>query len=439
MKKLPYLLVTLLIGIFIGCGSSNPLVDEAKSSIESQNPKAALESAEKSIEQYPGDPLGYYYKGVALGELAGAEKDPAVRQDFYNQMNEAFSTAESVADTSESVPGEIERIPSVKNVLWQTEHNRGVEMARDDSLQNTVDEPLAVSSQHLKNATIIQPDSSLSWNVLSQVAAMNEDFQEAANAKEKYIGMVPDTTAGPNDYIQLASYYFNLDEQEKVVEVFEKAQDQYPNNQDIVSNLADAYNRVGEPEKAISTVERLVEQDPENPRFHLVLGTQIYQQALTLNDSLAATSEEMLQLQKKLQNASGSEAEQIQQQISELEQEVQTLRPRVDELTNRAEDELQTTLEYDSESASAHNTLGIIYQNRAKTVFDERNRTTDNAEAKKLDDEGKEMLREAMNYYEQAAEIEPDNQDYWRSLFSIYTALGMDEKAQDAMEKAGMQ
>lgn len=43
-----------------------------------------------------------------------------------------------------------------------------------------------------------------------------------------------------------------------------------------------------------------------------------------------------------------------------------------------------------------------------------------------------------MKNYEKATEIEPDNQSYWRSLFQVYTSLGMNEKAEAAMEKAGM-
>ena len=418
---------------------SVPLIDEAKSSIQSQNPQAALESAEQSIQEFPNDPLGYYYKAVALGEIAGNEPDPAMRTDYYEQMNEAFSTAEAMADTMEQSPSEIGNISSVRGVLWQTEHNKGVQFVQDDSLKNTVDNPMSRSVQHLKNATILQPDSSLSWNVLSQVATMDKNYEEAAKAKTRYIEIVPDSSVTPNDHIQLASFYYNLEQQQKVVEVFEKAQEQYPDNQDIVSNLADAYNRIGEPEKAISTVERLVEQNPENPRFHLVLGTQIYQKALEVGDTVSANSDEILQLQRKLSKASGDQANQIKQQIADLEQENAELQPRVDELTDRAEEELNLVLEYNSESAQAYNTLGVIYQNKAKAVFDMRNRTTeDNAKAKRLDDKGKELLRKSMGYYESATEIEPDNQDYWRSLFSIYTTLGMDEKAKEAMNKAGI-
>src|SRR5690625_714871 len=163
-KNFTHVLLTLLIGLLVGCGSSNPLADEAQDNIESQNFKEALAAAEKSIQSSPQDPLGYYYKGVALGEMAGAEEDPAARTEIYKEMNAAFTEAKEVASKSEEVPGEVERIDQVKNVLWQSEHNRAVELATDDSVKQTVNEPLQLSLHHLKNATSIQPDSLLSWD-----------------------------------------------------------------------------------------------------------------------------------------------------------------------------------------------------------------------------------------------------------------------------------
>jgi len=437
-KNLPYLVITLLIGLLIGCSSSNPLADKAKSNIEKQDYQAALDAAKQAIDKYPNDPLGYYYKAVALGDMADQLDDPSKSQDLYKQMNDAFDQASALADSMKEKPKELNRIDAVKNVLWQSEHNRAVNLATDDSLKNAVKNPMKKSVLHLENATIIQPDSSLSWNVLAQVASMDKDFKKAADAKTHYINMVQDTTVKPKDYMQLASYYYQMDNQQKVLETFEKAQKQYPNNEDIVSNLADAYNRVGKPDKAISTVEKLVEQNPENPQYHLVLGTQIYQKALVYNDSLSSNSDKIMQLQQKLNKASGSQKKQLQSQIDKLENENEQLHSEVNNLTDRAEKELKTTLKYRPKSDKAYNTLGIMYQNKAKAMFDKRNRTKDNQKAAQYDKEGKKMLREAMNYYENAAKIKPDNKSYWRSLFSIYTALGMDKKAQEAMKKAGM-
>ncbi|MDZ7717125.1 MAG: hypothetical protein U5J95_13030 [Balneolaceae bacterium] len=71
----------------------------------------------------------------------------------------------------------------------------------------------------------------------------------------------------------------------------------------------------------------------------------------------------------------------------------------------------------------------------ASNLFDERNRTDDIDEAAKIDEKGKEILRESMKYYETAVEADPDNKEYWRSLFNIYVTLGMDEKADEAMKR----
>src|SRR5699024_2616121 len=287
------------------------------------------------------------YKGVALGEIAGSKDDPAARTETYKQMNAAFEKAKEVASKAESTPGEVERIDAVRTSLWQTEHNRAVKLATDDSLKNAVQEPIAKATDHLKNATIIQPDSSLSWNVLAQVSAMNKDFEVAADAKEKYISMIEqDTTLKPNDYLQLASYYFQADANQEVVSALEMGIEQFPDSDELVSNLADAYQRAGQPKKAIATVKKMVEQDPQNPQYHLVLGTQIYQQALVLNDSLSANYDEIFSLQQKLRNSSDAEKENIQQQIAELEQQNEQLEPKVEELTDQAEEELKTVVQY---------------------------------------------------------------------------------------------
>ncbi|HEX6983279.1 MAG TPA: tetratricopeptide repeat protein, partial [Balneolaceae bacterium] len=308
--------------------------------------------------------------------------------------------------------------------------NRAVKLATEDSLKKTVPNYLQKSVQRLQNATIIQPDSALSWAVLSQVSAMNQNYEQAAKAQEQYFTLVPDTAITVNDYMRLASYYYQLDKQQEVLEVFQNAAEQYPKNEKVVSNLADAYSRTGNSDKAIETVENLVEQFPENAQYHLVLGSQIYQRALHLSDTLSANTKMIADLQQEGGNAD---------KIAQLKQENQQLEKEITELTNRAEEELKTALEYRPDDAAAYNTLGIIYQNKAKSVFDERNRTVDNQKAAELDARGEELLRTAMKYYEQAAEIDPENQSYWRSLFSIYTALGMDEQAREAMEKAGIE
>ncbi|NGP75891.1 tetratricopeptide repeat protein [Balneolaceae bacterium YR4-1] len=434
-KFTTYFVITLFVGMIAGCGSSNPFVDDAQSNIKDQNFQAALEAAEQSIQNQPNDPLGYYYKGVALGEIADT-KEATARQEYYERMNDAFAQAEEMAAQAEDVPSEIERIPAVKNAVWQTEHNKAIEYASDDSVKNTVDNPLEISIAHLNNATTIQPDSVLSWDVKAQVYYMNDNVEGAVNSMEKVMELKNSLEA--EDYARMAGYYSLAEKPQEAIATLENGLEQYPENKDLATRLADGYTNAGQTDKAISTIEALIEQEPENPQFHLVLGTQIYKTVLTMSDTLKANSDQIFDLRQQMNQASGNEASQIKQQISELDSENTRLQQEINSLTERATKELNTVLEYRPNDATAYNTLGIIYQNKASALFDKRNRTDDNQMAAKIDAQAKDALKQAMEYYESAAEIDPDNQEYWKNLFSIYTALGMDQKAEEAMQKAGM-
>ena len=122
----------------------------------------------------------------------------------------------------------------------------------------------------------------------------------------------------------------------------------------------------------------------------------------------------------------------MREQIDELQQESS-------ELTDIAIDNMEQVVELLPEDDDAHNILGIIYQNKAANLFEQRNSIVDDSElVQELDQRAREALQEARQYYERAAEIDPDVPEYWESLFQVYTTLGMEEEAREAMEKAGM-
>jgi len=100
---------------------------------------------------------------------------------------------------------------------------------------------------------------------------------------------------------------------------------------------------------------------------------------------------------------------------------------------------MERVVELEPDSESANFILGIIYQNRAANLFERRNNTTDNEIAEQLDSQARDNLRNALIYYERAAEINPDNPENWQSLFQVYTTLGMEEEAEEAMERAGFE
>ena len=205
-----------------------------------------------------------------------------------------------------------------------------------------------------------------------------------------------------------------------------------------VQFLADAYIQAGERDRAISLVEELIENEPENPQYRRVLGTQVYQSVERISNEVSTLYEELFELRQAARNQRGQELEQTQSEIEALESEIEAQEQEIDELSEISIREMSKVVELVPDDESANFILGIIYQNRAANLFERRNNTTDNEQAAEYDERAKENLEQARQYYERAAEINPDNPENWQSLFQVYTALGMEEEAEEAMQKAGM-
>jgi len=170
-------------------------------------------------------------------------------------------------------------------------------------------------------------------------------------------------------------------------------------------------------------------RDPSNPQYYLVVGTQIYQRVQALSDEYQDNNDAIYDLK----DTDGSEDE-----IAKLEARNAEILAESEELTTKAEDALLKAAEIDDMNPVTFNTLGILYQNKAAALFEQRNMTTDNDEAARFDELARAEAEKAMLNYERASELNPDDQGIWETLFRIYTLLDYREKAEAAMEKAGM-
>jgi tetratricopeptide (TPR) repeat protein len=169
------------------------------------------------------------------------------------------------------------------------------------------------------------------------------------------------------------------------------------------------------------------------------LGTQLYQKEIKLQHQYDHNSDSLLTLQNQKMNASGSEADQIKSQMSQLQEKNAKLDKQMDDLTQRALKQIQAAKNNGQNGANVYFTLGVIYQNKASVLFEKRNLTLDNDKANQLNEQARAQLKKARDNYKKAAQIDPSKKKYWRSLYQIYTALGNDQKAKQAKQKAGMQ
>ncbi|MDX1641049.1 MAG: tetratricopeptide repeat protein [Balneolaceae bacterium] len=433
--KILFLILAPLV-LFWACETTDPLVEDVQVDLFTGNYDSALETVNTALAEDSSNYLAHMYKGIVLSSKAYEMEPPSSRRPVYKEARASFDTAKSLMQEQPETPEQLEELNNSVISFWADEYNTGVNIQNDDSLFNATENPYETSLDHLLNAATINPDSAMTYQVISSTHFQLDRVQEAISSYEKAMELIEKPEL--EDYEYLISLYLYDNQYEEAIELSQEGREMYPDETMFVRFLADAYIQAGEQERAINLVEQLIEQDPDNPQYRRVLGTQIYQNVEQLSNTVSDMYEELFELRQAARNQRGQELEQTQAEIEDLQSEIESSEEEIDELTEIAIREMTRVVELEPDSESANFILGIIYQNRAANLFERRNNTTDNELANEYDERAKENLTKAMQYYEAAAEINPDNPENWQSLFQVYTALGMEEEAEEAMQKAGM-
>lgn len=438
MKSLKFLLVPfLLIGLLWGCEATDPLVSEMETNSLLGDYDAVLDAAERALEQDSSKSYAYFYRGIAYGSQAQDIERPWERVSLYSDSRESFVTAKEWMSRAESRPDEYEEIDEIITTFWANEHNDAVGYLTDDSLRTTVDDPERYAMGHLNNAITIQPDSSLSYIVLASTEFSQGDIEGSIETYERAMELmeIPEI----EDYEFLISLYINQDRYEDAERLTLEAREDYPDNTQFVQFLADILIQQGDIDEAISIIEQLIADEPDNPQYYRVLGTQIYQNVTAINRRVSGFYDEVFEKERQARQLSGSEREQAFDDVDDLREQIAELEEESAELTTLAIKNMEEVTRLSPEDDDGFNILGIIYQNQAANLFDQRNSIVDDSErVQELDEQARAALQSAREYYEKAAEIDPTVPEYWESLFQVYTTLGMEEEAQDAMERADM-
>lgn len=436
MKLRPLLVLFLTLGVLWGCETMDPLTRDARNALQTFDFEAAVEAADQAIEEDSTNALAYYYKGSALGSIAEDLQPPSDRTPYYRDMRESFDNARRFGEEMDRRPSELDNIDEIILSIWANEHNAGAEILTDDSVRQATTNPEQAAMAHFENATIVQPDSSISYVVLSSVRYQNDDIEGAIEAYER--GMEKMEQPLVDDYEFLISLYFVQNRYDDARELATEAVDAYPEESTFVQFLADTYLEIGETERAVELIRELIAENPDNPQYYFVLGTQLYRSAEEKLNRAGSDFERAYQMEDQASQLSSAERENLEGEIEQIREEAERLESEGNEMADMAVEEIKSSLELNPNDDYAYNVLGIIYQNRAAALFDKRNNTRDNDLARQYDDEARENLNEAMEYYERAAELNPDETDYWQALFQVYTTLGMDEEAEEAMERADL-
>ncbi|MBD3617622.1 MAG: tetratricopeptide repeat protein [Gracilimonas sp.] len=437
MKKLLSNLIPVLLffGILSGCETTDPVIDEAQLNIYTQNYDSAHASLDRFIEQNPNNGIGYYYKALAYSQQAANIQPPSDRKPYYRDFRESIVKSRDLFEDVEEKPDEAAEVDNLILNAWGREHNASLEYATNDSVMASMEEPLKVAVAHLENAIIVNPDSTLSYDVLSQIHYMDGNFEAAAEVLAESMELKNPPPA--EDYDRIAAFYAQTGKNEKAIDMLQEGLELYPDSVSLTQKLADNYMNVGERGRAIEVLEELIASDPDNPQYHLVLGTIILTETEGFTQRISEIYDEIYDLRSELRNASGSKANDLENQIETLEEEIDERLAQTNELNDLAEKELLRTLELRPDDETAYNALGVLYQNRAAVLFGQRNYTDDIDLADQYDAEAKALLQKAMENYEKTVELNPENKGAWQSLANIYITLDMQDKYEEAIEKAG--
>lgn len=432
----PLLFIFALAGFLWACETTDPLVNDVQLAMVTGDLEGALSTVDAAIEEDENNYIAHYYRGNVLAAMAEMEEDPRDRKQYYSDARSSYDTAKRLMQDQEDLPGEYEELEESVTYYWAEEFNAGVEILNDDSTFQATPEPNFTAIAHFDNAATIQPDSALSYQVMSSAYFNEEDIDMAVESYEKAMDLLEQPEI--DDYEYMISVLLVQENFDRAVHYSEEAREHYPEETVFVQLLADAYLQAGDQDRAISLVEGLIEEDPDNPQYRRVLGTQVYQTVSIISEDISELYEEAFELRQELRTLQGDDLDRAQERYDSIQREIDEKELEMDELTEISVREMKRVVELEPESESANYILGIIFQNRAASLFERRNNTEDNQEAQDLDDRARENLKEALVYYERAAEINPDDPENWQSLFQVYTTLGMEEEAMEAMEKAGM-
>jgi len=394
--------LVLAFGFFISCSTTQPNLNSQASSqpLSESQLRDRISSVDEKLESDTQNAELYYQKGELLTQLAGKKSPPSERTALYDRAEQSLSRA---TDLYEGTPEEEnEKAKGLLKITWSNEHNQGVQLLQTDTASAASNYELAAA--HFKNATVIIPDSAVSYTMGAQAMYKNQQPEKAVQILENARGNVDPL---PTELLEkLAFLYLETGQTKNAVAIYEEAESFSNQNLNLLHGLSNAYISAGEHLKAVELLQQLIEQKPENV---------IYGQSLAKEYYFLAS--------EKLENVSSS--------LQDGKQLAQTSFSEADSLLNRARDRFSKTLNKNPQDQELKLSFARFYQNSA-SKYQQLLPYIDSENKEPLATHIKQHLSDSIPLLEQLAGQQPEKQVIWQNLYQAYTYLGMQEKAQNA-------
>lgn len=391
--------LVLAFGFFIACSTTQNTSQISTDSTEKEI-RQKLSALDEQINTGEDTPDLYFQKGSLLTKLAKKQEDPAQRSGLYA---DAYMALTQAAELYEETSGaNSEKVEELLNVTWSNEHNQGVQILQRDTTNARPDYNRAAA--HFRNATIIIPDSAISYKMGARAHYKNKQPQKAIDVLEnarQNVHSIPSPLLE-----QLAFLYLEKGNPKKAVEIYEQAESFSNRNLNLLHGLANAYINTEQHQKAIELLQQLSAKKPENVIYGESLATELYFLATKKLDVITTN----LRQGKQVDN---------------------TLFTEVDSLLLRAEDQFKKILDKNSRDRQLKLSFAKFYQNSASKYQQLLPFINEQREGK-IRDKINNYISNSIPLFEQLVAKESNDEQLWQNLYQAYSYLGMKEKAQKA-------
>lgn len=385
--------LVLAFGFFIGCSTLQSSNSNSPQDLSAEQLQQKIDSLDQQIDSGNTNPDLFYKKGKFLTELAQERNNPAQRITPYKNARQALTQAEELYRGSE-------KVQELLKVTWSIEHNEGVKILRSDT---TGSPDFTRAAAHFNNATIVIPDSSISYKMKARAFYKDQQIGKAINTLEdarQNVDEIPTLLLE-----QLAFLYLENDQPKKAVEIYEEAESFSDQSLNLLHGLSNAYINAGEHEKALELLQQLIESDPKNIIYGQTLARELYFVAAGQLDSIISDIGEDGQKNVELNS--------------------------VDSLLTRSENQFERTLDGNPENEELKLSFAKFYHNSA-SKYQQLLPHVDSAKKQQLTEKIEDYLSSSISLLEQLAEERPEDKEVWQNLYQAYSYLGMEEKARNA-------
>ena len=381
-RNIIFMLLSILLMLSLSafqCSSTE--LTSAKLYIQQKNYPKAIEALKKEVAKNPKSDEGFYWLGVVYGE-----------QGQYKEMVDALNKSLEISDKYKK------EIDNAKKSYWTGAFNKGVSFfnkasktTSEDSIKMFRDKAI----ESFNEAILIEPDSADNYKNLSFAYLQAGQNEEAIQPLQKLISL----ERSSDSYRILGQIYSQMGVNEEIkykkskdpkdslaavqdyndaIKVLEDGRKYFPDDEDILFYLTNAYVGANKTDVAMTTFKAGVEKSPNNQYYRYNYGTLLLQ-------------------------------------AGDFE---------------KASEQFKKAIELDSTYHSAYYNLAVSYI-RWGTALREK------ADSLGKDDpEYRIKYQEALPLLKKAIELKPEDPLSWETIAKVYAVLGMNKESEDAFKKA---